>query len=102
MAVHHGHANIHEDEVGPPTLELLDGLLPVARQPDLEADGPEDLHQQFAIILDVVGNQHAALFLSGLEAQDRRRLVDERDRLHIALVQGEMDREDASLCRLRS
>ncbi len=60
VAIHHRHAEIHQDEVGPPELELPDRLLTVARQPDLEADRPEDLHEQFAIILDVVGDQDPA------------------------------------------
>ncbi len=76
VAVHHRHAEIHQDQVGPPALELLDGLLPVARQPDLEADGAEELHQQLAVILDVVGDQHPALRLPGPEPQDVAGLVD--------------------------
>ena len=74
--------------VGPPEFELPDRLLAVARQPDLEADRPEDLHEQFAIILDVVGDQDPARFLSGLETQDMPGFVDELDGLRLALVQG--------------
>ena len=39
VAVHHRHAEIHQDQLGPPLLKLLDGLQSVGRQADLEADG---------------------------------------------------------------
>ena len=100
MAVHHRHAEIHEDQMGPPLLELLDGLLAVGRQPDLETDGAENLHQQLAVILDVVGDQHPALRLPGPEPQDMPGLVVRLDRLRLALVQGEVNREDAALADL--
>ena len=39
MAVHHRHAEIHQDQVGPPFRKPLDGFRPVGRQPDRETDG---------------------------------------------------------------
>jgi len=39
MAVHHRHAEIHQDQMGPPFLKLLDGFRSVGGQPDLETDG---------------------------------------------------------------
>ena len=68
MAVHHRHAEIHQDQIGPPFLELLYGFRSIGRQPDLETDGPEKLRQELAVILDVVGDQHPARRLPGLRA----------------------------------
>ena len=46
--------------MGPPAVELGDGLLAVAGEPDLEADRPEELRQQLAVVLDVVDDQDPA------------------------------------------
>ena len=65
----------------PPFLELVDGLRSVGRQPDLEADGGQKLRQKLAVILDVVGDQHPARRLPGLEPQDLPGLVFRQDGL---------------------
>jgi hypothetical protein len=46
--------------MGPPSLKLLDGFLSIVRQPDLKPYRSQELRQQLAVILNVVGNQHPA------------------------------------------
>ena len=39
VAVHHRHAEIHQDQMRPPFLESLNGFRSIGRKPDLESDG---------------------------------------------------------------
>ena len=100
MAVHDRHAEIHQDQVGPPPLELLDGLRPVGRQADLEPDGGQELCQELAVVLDVVDDQHPARRLPGPEPQDMPGVVLRLDRLGLTLLQGQVDDEDAAPANL--
>ena len=80
--------------------KLLDGFRSVGRQPDLESDRGQKLGQQLAVILDVVGDQHAARRLPGLEPQDVPRLVFRLNRLGLALLQRQLDDENAAFANL--
>ena len=100
MAVHHRHAEIHQDQMGPPFLKLLDGFRSVGRQPDLETDRGQKLRQELAVILDVVGNQHPARRLPGLELQDMPGLVFRLNRLGLPLLQRQVNDENAAFANL--
>src|SRR4051794_23482301 len=99
-AVHDRHAEVHQDQVGPPFLELLHGLRPVGRQPGLEPDRGEQLGQQLAVVLDVVGDEYPARGLAGPEAQDVPGLVFRLDRPGLPLLQRQVDGERAALADL--
>ena len=69
MSVHHRHAKIHQDQMGPPFLKLLNRFGTIGRQPDLKTHRSQKLRQQLPVILNVIGDQNPAHRLSRLEPQ---------------------------------